>query len=774
MSAGSGRTLIPARRRPSAGIGPGSIAALLAVALALLQLPQLPSVFWFWSALPLGLLLLWRAPIAWPGLLVLGVGWTGAMAWQALELRWTTDASAEPLILVVEVDGLPQRGALASRFAARVLEAPAEHRALVGRRLQVSWFADPPPELLPGEQWRLALRLRPPRGMRNPGGFDFERHALVQRIAAMGTVSGAGERLAPAGGVDLLRARIAQHIEATGAAAPRLLRGLAVGDTRGLEDADWDRLRLTGLSHLLAISGLHIGIVAGFAALWLRGLYWLFPALAIRLPLPQAAALAALFAAAGYAVLAGLSLPTLRSLLMLGVALAAVLLRREGGLGQPLALSALALWLLDPLSLLTPGYWLSLGGVFWLLACVPRGQGWRAALAGLGRAQLVLGLALMPLSAVFFGGSSLIGLPLNLLAVPWVTLLVVPALLLGILLLPWPLLAAPCLQLAGHSMQGLWWLAGQAAALPSAYLYLPEPPPLVLLLALPGLLLLLAPRGVPGRGLAALLLLPLLWPARAPLADGEYRVDLLDVGQGLSVLVRTREHALLFDTGARSRGGFDLGDAVVVPALRALGLSRLDRILVSHGDIDHAGGLGAVRAAFPEARAWSGEPRRLGLERCVAGSRWRWNGVDFSLLHPPEHFPELGNESSCVLRVEGAGGRSLLPGDIGEVVETRLLRANGDGLAAELLVVPHHGSRSSSSPAFVAAVAPRWAAVAAGAGNRFGHPHEEVVERYRVAGSQVIETSMGGRAGWLFAAAGVRLETLERRDRRRFWDSTAQ
>lgn len=774
MSAGPGRALSPDLGRQGGGLGWRPIAGLLGAALALLQLPELPTAAWFWAALLLGLLLLWRVAAAWPALLLLGIGWTGVAAWQALDQRWQDQAHSVTLDMTVRVSGLPARDALASRFAAVVLDAPAGHAFLIGRRLQVSWFADPPPLLLPGEHWRLSLRLRAPRGLRNPGGFDYERHALVQRIAALATVAGAGERLAPATGADLLRARIADRIQASGAAASTLLRGLAVGDTRELADADWDRLRLTGLSHLLAISGLHIGIVAGFAALWLRGLYWLVPTLALRLPLPQAAALAALLGAAGYAVLAGLSLPTLRSLLMLVVALAAVLLRREGGLGQPLALSALALWLLDPLSLLTPGYWLSLAGVFWLLACVPRGQGWRGMLGGLVRAQLVLGLALLPLSVLFFGGSSLIGLPLNLLAVPWVTLVVVPLLLFGVALLPWPMLAAPCLQLAGQAMQVLWWLAGKAAALPAAYLHLPEPGPVALLLALSGLLLMLAPRGVPGRALASLLLLPLLWPARAPLAEGEYRVDLLDVGQGLAVLVRTRHHALLFDTAARSRSGFDLGDAAVVPALRALGVSRLDRILVSHGDIDHAGGLGAVRTAFPEARVWAGEPKRLGFDPCQAGSSWRWNEVSFRVLHPPAHFPELGNESSCVLRVAGAGGRSLLPGDISEVVEARLLREHRHGLAAELLVVPHHGSRSSSSAAWVRAVAPRWAAIAAGPGNRFGHPHPEVLERYLSAGSELVETARGGRAGWLFTASGARLEILERRDRRRFWDATAR
>ncbi|MCK7592958.1 DNA internalization-related competence protein ComEC/Rec2 [Pseudomarimonas salicorniae] len=763
-------TSAAAGSRAHPGFGPLQVAWLLVVSLGVLRLPGLPPAWACWLLLALGLGL-FAARGVMPRLLALGLvalGWTGTAGQLALSER-IDPAPDAPLELVLRVDGLPRGDALSARFAAIVEAAPEGQGSLIGRRLQLSWFAEPPPEVFPGELWRLPVRLRPPRGLRNPGGFDFERHALVSRIAALGSVAGPGERLESGAGVDALRAMIAGHIEDSGVAAPALLRGLVVGDTRGLDDADWDRLRQTGLSHLLAISGLHIGLVAGFAALLARLLYLVAPTLGLRVPLPQAAALAALAAAIAYALLAGLSLPTLRTLLMLGVALAAVLLRREVPFGHSLGLAAAALWLLDPLALLTPGFWLSLGGVFWLLACVPRGEGWRAALVGLVRAQLVLGLALLPLSVAFFGGGSLVGLPLNLLAVPWVTLLVVPVLLLSVLCLPWPLLSLPLLQLAGLAMQELWALAGWAAGLPAAYLHLPEPGPLALGLSLAGLLWLFAPRGVPGRGLAALLLLPLLWPPRDAPGPGGYRVDVLDVGQGLSVLVRTADHALLFDTAARARGGFDLGDAVVVPALRALGVRRIDRLVVSHGDVDHAGGLEAVRAAFPDASLQSGEPGRSGGGPCQAGERWNWDGVEFAWLHPPEHFPELGNESSCVLRIAGRGGVTLLPGDIGSVIEQRLLREQGAALRAELLVVPHHGSRGSSSPAFVDAVAARWAVVSASAGNRFGHPHPEVVERYAQSGSAVLSTAASGRIGFLFEAYGARLERVERRDAPRFW-----
>lgn len=769
MSQGSG----PAVQR--APLGPGQAFWLLAVAVLYLQLPKLAPLWLSASLLVVGLFALFARGmrLRWLALALLAIGWTGSVAQLALQSRWSGGASPELLVVDVRVQGLPEQDEYATRFAARVVAAPDGHPELVGERLQISWFGPEAADLAPGEQWRLPLRLRPPRGLRNPGGFDFERHALAQRIVALGSVAGRAERIAEGGGLDALRARLAELIAASGAPAGGLLRALAVGDTRALDDAAWDRLRATGLSHLFAISGLHIGLVAGLAALLMRGLYWLRPGLGLRLALPQGAALAAISAATAYAALAGLSLPTLRTLIMLAAVLLALLLRRQIRVGQSLALAALLLWVLDPLALLTPGFWLSLGGVFWLLACVPRGEGWRAASSGLLRAQLVLGLALLPLSVLFFGGSSLVGLPLNLLAVPWVTMLVVPPLLLGLLCLPLPLISGPLLALAGQGMEWLWQLAGLAADLPAAYLYLPEPSPWAVCLALAGLVLLLAPRGVPGRSLAALLLLPLLLPARPPIGEGAFRIDMLDVGQGLAVLVRTESHGLLYDAGARSRGGFDLGDAVVVPALRALGLGKLDRVMVSHGDIDHAGGLGAVLRAYPDAELWTGEPGRVGGQHCQSGADWEWDGVRFALLHPPRHFPALGNESSCVLAISGAGGRALLPGDIGEVIEGRLLREQGSAISADLLLVPHHGSRSSSSPAFVSAVAPRWAAISAGAGNRFGHPHAEVTQRYLDAGARILPSARHGRISWLFASDGARIELIERRDRARFWQIDA-
>src|SRR5690606_17766825 len=387
-------------------------------------------------------------------------------------------------------------------------------------------------------------------------------------------------------------------------------------------------------------------------------------------------------------------------------------------------------------------------------------------------AQWVATLGLLPLTAILFGQASLAGPLANLVAIPWWSLVVVPLSLVGTALEgihagwghgAWRLAAAafelswPLFERLGGSPLSLWWL--------------PEPRALALPLALAGAFWLLLPRPVPGRALALLLWLPLLWPDRQAPAHGEAEVLVLDVGQGLAVLVRTARHAMLYDAGPAVPGGWDAGERVVVPALHALGVRALDTVVVSHADADHAGGLAAVRRRFPPRHLLA--PDGSGIDAaddCLAGSGWERDGVRFRLLHPPLHFPYLRNEASCVLRVDTAHGALLLPGDIGEAVEERLAGRMPGELAADVVLVPHHGSRHSSTPGFVAASAPRLALVSAGHGNRFGHPDAGAVARWEAAGAAVLGTAGEGALRLRLAPGGPEVEG-ERRRRPRFWDA---
>jgi len=373
----------------------------------------------------------------------------------------------------------------------------------------------------------------------------------------------------------------------------------------------------------------------------------------------------------------------------------------------------------------------------------------RAFLHELSAGQMVMTVSLLPLTLWFFGQASLVGALSNLIAVPLVSFVIVPCALGGMLLLGLcPPLATPVLWLAAQLAHAQWWLLEQMADWPGAHWYLPTVQPWALLLAVAGALWLFLPRGLPLRWFGVLLFLPLLWPSRQLPVEGAFQVWVLDVGQGLSVLLRTREHALVYDTGARYPSGFDLGEAAVLPSIHALGITQLDMLMISHGDNDHAGGAEAVATAFPQALRYTGEPLRMArmklpMRQCAAGLSWQWDGVRFQVLSPAEDGGDRDNDSSCVLLVEGRGGRLLLTGDISSKMEPQVAAALDPGLRPVLLV-PHHGSKTSSSAAFISAVRPPLALVSAGWRNRFGHPRPEVLARYAEAHVPLFNTAEQG------------------------------
>jgi competence protein ComEC len=768
----------------------------IAIALALLAgvggclcLPQLPP--WPLLAIVSAIgLWLWlrpaRARIA--GALLCGFAFAGLHAAYSLALQLPPSLERQDLAITGRVVELPQHEPRRTRFLLRVDRAAAQPVPLRGKLLQLAWYDDfdvhavdataPRLRLAPGSRWRLHVRLRAPRGLRNPGGFDSEKHALAERITATGYVRDpeSAQRLSTARGLDAWRARMSARIaHAVPAKSSRFVRALALGDTRALDDVDWEQLRATGVTHLIAISGFHVGLVAGFLALLVSLLWRSWPALGRSLPRPHAAAIAGLLGALGYAAVAGFALPTVRTVLMIGIVVGARLARRAQRAVDALALAAIAVLLVDPLSVLAPGFWLSFVGVAWLLWCLPHGGGkaWRAVLHEFFSAQAVATIGLLPLGAVLFGQASLAGPIANIVAIPWWSLVVVPLALSGTALealhAGWGTWAW---RLASWTFDLSWPLFQALAASPLALFWLPQPAWFALPLALIGGFWLLLPRGVPGKSLALLLWLPLLWPQRGLPDRGEVELQVIDVGQGLSVLVRTTHHTLLYDTGPAVLDGFDAGESAVVPTLHAMGVRRLDVITISHGDNDHAGGFAAVARAFPPSLALTpdGAPPLPRGRACRAGSSWQWDGVSFRFLHPPRFFPYLGNEAGCVLRVESAHGVALLPADIGEVIESMLLHRDASDLRADVVLMPHHGSGGSSTPDFVAATGARFAVASSGYDNRFRHPRPEVVERWGGAGAQVINTADTGAVRVRMLASGVAVEQ-ERDIRPRSWDA---
>jgi competence protein ComEC len=683
--------------------------------------------------------------------LALGLALAGAALAGALADRLAPELEGRQLEFVGIVTDLPQREGRRVVLTVRV-ESPAGLPA----RARIAWY-EAPAMPRPGERWRFRAKLQRPRGLVNSGGMSREAWLLRQRIGATGYAQGAtgGEWLA--NGADRVldwRRQAAERIHAV-LPEPRVaavLTAITLGFRGGLDPATREALAATGTGHLLAISGLHIGLAAGAGGL---AAGWLGRRLgARRRPARDWAAFGALLAALGYGLLAGLPVSARRAVLMTAAGLAALVWRRGGSLATAFG-GALALVLIaDPLAVLDPGLWLSFGAVSIILA-VSAG---RRALPGrvwlLVRVQAALFVGLLVFTVAWFGRVSLIAPLANLLAVPWFSLTVVPPALAGVAL-SWllPSLGEALLMLAGQATRAALWAIEGIARLPLAARHVPAPTLPTLLLAAVGALWWLLPRPAPGRAVAALLFAPLLLGGPAPLPPGGFELRVFDVGHGLAVLVRTRQHALLYDMGPSWPGG-DAATHSVLPALRALGLRRLDALVVSHGHADHMGGLPTVLAAFPGTPAWVGYGAEGGGHPpCRAGQRWHWDGVSFSILHPGEGFRGGLNDGSCVLLIEGPGGRVLLTGDIEARGERALLRAH-PWLPVDLVVAPHHGSRTSSSPALVASTRPAWVVYSTNWRNRWGFPAPAVVERWQLAGTLPYSTERHGEIAVRFEPHG--------------------
>jgi competence protein ComEC len=736
-------------------------------------------------------LVAWRMPhtACWPrraavALLAFACGfaWAGVRAdWRladALPMQWESrDVEVSGV-----VSGLPQPLDRAMRFVLAVESASAP----VPRNIQLSWYAPRQggavPELRPGERWRLTVRLKRPHGFVNPHGFDYEAWLLERNVRATGYVRAddANARLAAAvpgamHAVHRARAAVRARFAAALPDAPYagILIALAVGDQRAIPNAQWEVFRRTAVAHVVSISGMHVSLVA-LAAGTLAGWAWRRSAwLMLRVPVRKAAVVAGLLAAAAYALLAGFGLPTQRALIMLAVGAAALLLGRETQGSRVMALALLAVLVADPWAVLSAGFWLSFGAVgvivYVLSGRLATGPAWRSAV----RLQLAITLATIPALLVLFNAFSLVAPLANAVAIPLVSFAIAPLALLAIVVPAHGLLAlAHAVTVA--MMVALEWFA----ALPFALWQQAATPAPPLAAALVGVAWLLLPRGTPGRAAAVLALVPLLsWTPPRP-AAGEFRAVVLDVGQGLAVHVQTAMHDLLYDTGPPYGAAADAGSRVLLPYLAASGVKALDLLLISHGDSDHVGGAVSLLAGMPVRGMLAGLPDAHALfaqgparaRRCAAGQAWQWDGVEFEILHPPaDDAPSRkANDDSCVLRVSGAGGALLLAGDIEAGAEARLVARAGGALASAVVVVPHHGSRTSSTPDFVAAVGAAHAIHAVGNLNPHRHPHPQAWARWSAAGAHNWRTDAQGAIHVEVAAGRVGLAS-QRARAPRYW-----
>ncbi len=735
-----------------------------------------------------------------------GIGFYHA-AWQAeqrLAVSLPDEWQGRDIEVIGVVAELPRNHESGQRFSFNI-EKILTPQVSVPPHVYLSTYLDKQtatPTLRAGERWRLTLRLKQPHGSSNPHGFDFEMWALENNVRAVGYVHNSGNNLrqdALAEGcfyrIESWRETVRDKFSATLGSAPYsgVLSALAIGDQSRIPSAQWQIFTRTGVNHLMSISGLHITMLASFG---FALAYWLWrrsTRLTLLLPARKAAALLALLVALGYALLSGFAVPAQRTVYMVGAVAAALWLNRNFSLGQILSIALLGVLIPDPWAVMSPGFWLSFGAVAIILYVTahrinnshrPRkGDG---EIAGHPSArflwvldeyitvQWAMTVGLIPMLLALFQQVSLVSPIANVFAIPLVSLVVVPLTLLGAML---PL-DVP-LWLAHIVMDWTMVLLGWLSALPQAVWTQHAPPAWSIAAGMLGALWILLPRGFPARWLGLPLMLPMFLNSPEPPAQGTLRLIVFDVGQGMAVAAQTRHHALLYDTGPDFSGDADSGNRILIPGLRALGIAQLDGLMLTHDDTDHTGGALSVMQAMPVDWLSSSLPEQSpilqqshNLKRCADGQSWDWDGVHFELLHPsPESYAQekiSKNNRGCVLRISIGQQHILLAADIEKESEQRLIKEHADKLSATLLVVPHHGSKTSSTVEFVATTLPDYAVFTVGYRNHFGHPKPEVLQRYTDSGAELLRSDKDGAILAEMNVQGVQVERY-RKTHRRYW-----
>lgn len=791
--------------------------AAFAIGVVLLQQQAiLPDVGWAWALLPgmaVALFLSSRENIfGLIGRILLAGAFLGAgFFWAAAFAQWRMADTLPPewegrdIQLVGVVAELPQRGESNVRFVFDVERVLTEN-ANVPARISLAWYKArgknaetheaPLPQLSAGARWRLLVRLKRPHGSLNPHGFDFEQWALERNIRATGYVRETEENrlleesVHQAGyRIERMRQVIREQFMRSlpESAYTGVLIALAVGDQRAIPHDQWQIFTRTGINHLMSISGLHVTMVAGLVFALTYGLWRRSYRLTLRLPARKAAVAAGLMGALGYALLAGFAIPAQRTVYML-MAIAVALWRgRFASATAVLAWALLAVLILDPWAVLAPGFWLSFGAIALIMAVSAGRIGQAHWLVGWARVQWAITLGLIPILLAMFQQISLVSPLANAVAIPVVSMIVVPLTLLGCI--PFlDFMLQPAHWILSSCMEAMTWMS----ELPQGVWAQHAPRAWTVAAGAAGIAWMLLPgrfglwsgltAGFPARWLGMIAMLPLfLVPASKP-AIGELWLDILDVGQGLAVVARTGNHALLYDTGPAFSTEADSGSRTIVPFLRGEGITHLEVMVVTHADTDHSGGALSVLQTVPVGRLTSslGEDHPVQLaasrrRRCHAGESWEWDGVRFDMLHPLEQSydnPKLkSNALSCVLKITTSHGSVLLPGDIEKTDERQLVKRAQGLLASAVLVAPHHGSKTSSTQEFVRQVNPRLVIFTAGYRNRFGHPKDEVVERYRTLGSKLLRSDHHGAIQLRFANNHFVVESW-REQRRRYWQDT--
>ncbi len=757
--------------------------AFLGGIISLHQLPVLPNTAW----IVIGVIVLSASfRFIKSGILfwfTLGFLWAWFQAGWLYQHSLPDDLEGADLQVTGEVITVPEKYPVRTRFVFRIRQAAfGERRWQKAGKVRLNWYGKHK-ELVPGQIWKLKVRLKKPNGFMNPSGFDYEGWLFQQGIIATGYVrkDPANSLLKTEWNLQKIRYLIKNRLQEklAGIENRGLIMALALGMRGDIDQQQWRVLQRTGTGHLIAISGLHIGLVAGLCFLLGRFVWVIFPALCLRLPAQKAAAFFSIAGAVFYAFMAGLGIPAQRALVMIFVAMLSVLLDRSGKPAHVLSLALILVLFLDSSSVLAQGFWLSFSAVAILMygmSCrLGPFRGWQS----WGRAQWLISIGLIPLTLFLFQQTSLISPLANFIAIPWVSFLVVPLVLSGTLFL---MFIEPVgqflLSLSDKLLEPLQQVLHFLSDLGFAQWSQHSPSVWVLFISIIAIILLLAPRGMPLKRLGVVLVLPVFLIDKPAIPPGGLRFTLLDVGQGLASVIETRNHTLIFDTGPRFSDRFDTGSSVVLPYLRQQGINRIDSVIISHGDNDHRGGFDSVSKLMQIDRIYSGEPEKLAsypVVLCQRSMQWEWDGVTFMILHPVKEVNFRKNDRSCVLKVVSPGGSILLTGDIHRKSERYLIKHQRKLLSSDIMVAPHHGSKTSSMPGFIQAVNARYVLFPAGYRNRFHHPNRKTYSRYAQSGAILLDSARHGAIQIsIDAATGISRPITYRQLLSRHWNRKAK
>jgi len=684
-----------------------------------------------------------------------------------------------PITVVGMVHSLPLQKGKSLQFQFKIQSVQPQSQWPAPGIVKLRWW-DPRAVVGVGEQWRFVVKLKRPHGYANPGSMDLEKYFFEHQLVAEGSIVSKRlfEKLSdnpwdyPFGRIRAwIRNQVKHALE--GRPFMGVMMALSMGDQSGISPEQWQVFRQTGTGHLVAISGLHISLIASFVYFLTKKMYYFLPPNRFAGSIKSVGYCMGWLLACLYAALSGFSIPSRRAIFMMSAFMLSIILRKVQRASRGYWIALGLVLVCDPLSTLSAGFWLSFTAVGIILYSMQNRLATKGWWLQSGRIHFILFLGLTPITLALFNSASLVSPFANFIAIPYFSFWVVPCCVGGTLSLFFSKTVARLLfSMGDYGLQGLWHLLETLANMPYASWHYSNQNTALIGIAMAGLLCFLLPKGLAGRYVGLIALLPLLLSPVPSIKEGRAGITVLDVGQGLATVVETKNHVLVFDTGPQLSKHFDTGEQVVLPFLATRQKKAIDRLIISHADNDHKGGADSIIKAMPVHHIISSDQPLADrvVDPCVAGQRWQWDGVLFEILHPTMDYTGKKNDRSCVLKVQAGTQSVLMTGDIEVKSEKDLIQRVPQALASTVLIVPHHGSKTSSSKAFIAAVHPHYAIITVGYANRYGHPKPAILQRYREASIPVFDSLHHGAISFtLNSESPLKIQSY-RLDHKNFWN----